>query len=283
VGSNAEGSVQSRATAAVLDAVRPFLGGPEPAGDGWRFGFGEHLESNWGAVYGGALAAGVLAVARAAAPDHSPRSLHLQIVRSVPRGGARATAHVRHAGRTVATVQVELFDERDKLAVVALVTLVTPGAVAADHHDTTAPALEVEHFPLDLDAWAAPVTDRLDMRGTGFWVDTMPASIDGTRATGLSMTVPWERLDIAGPEAACLAADAAIGGPLTQAFGFDGVAGPNADLTLRFTTAPTSRRISGIATMLSMQHGTATVAIEVRGDDQQLAHGLATSLLLPPS
>ncbi len=118
------------------------------------------------------------------------------------------------------------------------------------------------------------------MLATGFWVDNLPPSIDGTRATGLSIRVPWDSLDATGPEAACLVADAAIGGPLTQAFGFDGAAGPNSDLTLRFTTAPTSRRISGIATMVSMQHGTATVSIEVHADDQQLAHGLATSLLL---
>ena len=48
---------------------------------GWRFDFGEHLESNWGAVYGGALAAGAVAVARCAAPGRSPRSAHLRLVR----------------------------------------------------------------------------------------------------------------------------------------------------------------------------------------------------------
>ena len=131
-------SSQQDVTREVLHSVHDFLGGPTPDGDEWCFEFGEHLHSNWGAVYGGALAASTLAVARSAAPDRSPRSLHIQIVRSVPSGIAYATAEVRHAGRTVATVQVEMFDVRRKLAVIALVTMVTPDALAADVHNTTA-------------------------------------------------------------------------------------------------------------------------------------------------
>jgi hypothetical protein len=57
--------------------------------------------------------------------------------------------------------------------------------------------------------------------------------------------------------------------------------GPNADLTLRFSTAPATRVIAAASPMLSVQRGTATVGIEVQGGDRQLAHGLATSLLLP--
>jgi hypothetical protein len=57
--------------------------------------------------------------------------------------------------------------------------------------------------------------------------------------------------------------------------------GPNADLTLRFTTAPATRVVTAAAMMLSVQHGTATIGIEVQAG-AQLAHGLATSLLLPP-
>jgi hypothetical protein len=58
--------------------------------------------------------------------------------------------------------------------------------------------------------------------------------------------------------------------------------GPNPDLTLRFTTAPASRVIHAAGTILSVQHGSATIGIEVQAGDRQLAHGLATSLLLPP-
>ena len=81
---------QREITGVVLEAVQPFLGGPVADGEGWRFEFGEHLHSNWGAVYGGALAAGMLAVGRSLVPERSPRSMHLQILRPVPSG---ASAH----------------------------------------------------------------------------------------------------------------------------------------------------------------------------------------------
>ena len=143
---------QREVAAAVLASVHGFLGGPTPEGDEWCFDFGQHLESNWGAVYGGALAAGTLAIARSVAPDRSPRSLHLQIVRSVPRGRAFATTRMRHTGRTVATVEVDLYDERRKLAATALLTMVTPGALFAQHHLTAAVPFDMTPDPTPQDA-----------------------------------------------------------------------------------------------------------------------------------
>jgi len=70
--------------------------------------------------------------------DHSPRSMHVQIVRSVPSGLAWARAAVRHPGRTVPTVEVDLHDHREKLAAIALFTMVTPDAVAAEFDRTVA-------------------------------------------------------------------------------------------------------------------------------------------------
>jgi Thioesterase-like superfamily len=127
---------QQDVTREVLRAVHDLLGGPTPEDDEWRFDFGEHLFSNWGAVYGEAVTAGMLAVARAATPERSPRSIHVQIVRAVPSGRAFATATVRHPGRTMATVEVDLYDERRKLAAIALLTMVTPDAVAAAYDNT---------------------------------------------------------------------------------------------------------------------------------------------------
>jgi hypothetical protein len=60
------------------------------------------------------------------------------------------------------------------------------------------------------------------------------------------------------------------------------VVGPNADLSLRFTTAPATRVVLTSGTVLSVQHGTATVGIEVQAGEHHLAHGLSTSLLLTP-
>ena len=273
----------------VLASVTEFLGGPHPDGEGWVFAFDEHLESNWGAVYGGALAAGALAVARCAAPDRLPRSLHIQMIRSVPRGPAYATAEVRHAGRTVGTVVVDLHDARRKLAATVLVTMVVPGAVAAQHHDTTAIPFRVATTPFETKTlFLAPVQQSLKMlrEVDGVYhrafADNVRPSVDGTPSPVGTITVPWDGLKYTGPEVSCLAADPMIAAAVLPTLIPREVVGPNPDLSLRFTTAPATRVIQTSGTMLSVQHGTATIAIEVQAGDQLLAHGLGTSLFIPP-
>jgi hypothetical protein len=283
-------SSQQDVTHEVLDSVRGFLGGPKPDGDEWSFDFGSHLFSNWGAVYGGALAAGLLAVARSATPDRSPRSLHIQMVRSVPSGRAFAMATVRHPGRTVATVEVDLYDERRKLAAIALLTMVTPEAVAAEYdRSVAAPPFRATGTRFDepfamRDAGIVAALDinaRFVRRGLLPLAENVRPSVDGSSARYLECAVPWNALDVTGPEAACLAADAIVGAPILQSFIPDQALGPNPDLSLRFTTAPATPVIGAASTLLSVQHGTTTVGLEVQAGDNQLAHGLATSLLLP--
>ncbi len=278
-------SHQDVITRAVLAQVRPFLGGPHPEGEGWCFEFGEHLESNWGAVYGGALAAAALDVARAAAPDRSPRSLHLQMLRPVPRGRATASATMRHHGRTVATIEVEVFDPRGKLAVIGLTTMVTPDALAVEHHHTTVLPLRTTWEPV-VDHHYAPVAAALNMwrpRG-GTAISEMATnarpSFDGRPARCTRVTVPWAEPELTGPEVACLTADPCVGHPLLHSLPPE-LLGPNPDLTLRFTTAPAGPEAIGAGTITSVQHGSVTVAIEVQSGDQRLADCLGTSLLLP--
>jgi hypothetical protein len=280
-------SHQEQVNREVVASVTEFLGGPTLDGAGWAFEFGEHLESNWGAVYAGALAAGMLSVARCTAPEHSPRALHLQLVRSVPRGVGYATAEVRHAGRTVATVEVDLYDARRKLAAVALVTMVTPSAVATDYHDTTATPFQLRTTPFELEI-RAPVQKSLHMLreddGVYFRAhgENVRPNVDGTMSPIGTITVPWDSLECTGPEVACLAADPMVGSAVLGTFVPTEVVGPNPDLSLRFTTAPATRVVQTSGTMLSVQHGTATIALEVQAGTQQLAQGLGTCLLLPP-
>lgn len=283
---------QAKASRRAIAAVQDFLGGPRPEGEGWVFEFGGHLESNWGAVYGGALAAGTLSIARATAPERSPRSLHIQIVRSVPTGKAYAIAEMRHNGRTVGTVEIEVYDARHKLAAIALVTMVTPRAVAAEIHNTDAtPPFHVTSNPQPPEyttlGASAPIIETLNLLATRdgapvmLTADNVRPSVDGSKAFIGDCTVPWDDLDLTGPEAACLAADARIATAVMRSSVPLDVIGPNADLTLRFTTAPATRVIQAAAVMLSIQRGTATVSLELHAGDQQLAHGLATELLLP--
>jgi acyl-coenzyme A thioesterase PaaI-like protein len=281
-------SSQQNVTRAVLDSVHDFLGGPTRDGEEWCFEFGDQLHSNWGdVVHGGAVAAGMLAVARAAAPERSPRSMHVQIVRSMPSGPAWATAAVRHPGRTVATVEVDLYDQRRKLAAIALMTMVTPDAVAAEYdHAAAAPPFRAIEVPLPPvpESRIAPITATLQMatRGedVGLKAKNVRPSVDGSVAGLLECVVPWDDLEPTGPEAACLLADAAVGLAFMDSYIPLEHVGPNADLTLRFSTAPATRVIAASSTMLSVQRGTATVGVEVQAGDNQLAHGLATSLLL---
>jgi acyl-coenzyme A thioesterase PaaI-like protein len=272
-------------TGEVLRCVQDFLGGPKATVDGWSFEFGEYLESFWGAVYGGAVAAGMLVVARAAAPDRSPRAMHVQLVRSVPRGTARATAAVRHSGRTVATVEVNLYDARNKLAAIALVTMVTPDAVATQYANMTTTPFEVTTVPLETQPAPSPFHKPLKMLREIDGVihraydATRSPCVDGTMPTLSTLSAPWESLDLTGPEVACLAADAVVGAPVLYSFIPADALGPNPDLSLRFTTAPATRPVQTAGTLLSVQHGTATIGIEVQAGDQLLAHGLATALL----
>lgn len=280
---------QVEASRAAIEAVTEFLGGPRVDGGGWVFDLGEHLESNWGAVYGGATSAALVAVARAAAPDRSPRSLHVQLLRSVPRGLARASAEVLHAGRIVAAVQVELRDQADKLAVVGLVTMVTPEALAAELHDTSTEPFHRKVRPAQLMAgFTAPIQQTLDMlsdlQDDGSFVasfaDNRPPCLDGTPPPVGHITLPWGDLEHTGPEAACLSADAMTAPPILYSYIPNDVIGPNVDLSLRFTTASATREVLSAGTMLSVHSGAVTVGIEVQAGDSQLARGLATSLLL---
>ena len=277
---------QAAQNAAAVAAVCPFLGGPSPTEGGWSFRFEEYLESNWGAVYGGAVAAAAVSVARCAAPDRSLRGLHLQFVRTLPRGDVFATAEVRHSGRAVTTVEVVVYDQRRKVAAIALVTMVNPDAIATEHDNAAATPFAFRTTPCEptLDA---PIVDTLSLvrEENGAPVlalgENLRANVDGTPSPIITIEVPWDEVALTGPEIACLAADPCVGCSILNSSIGEEALGPNVDITLRFTTAPATRIVSASGTVLSVQTGTATVGIEVQADDRQLAQALSTALLRP--
>jgi acyl-coenzyme A thioesterase PaaI-like protein len=217
--------------------------------------------------------------------------MHIQMVRAVSSGTAWATATVRHPGRTVATVEVDLYGAGRKLAAIALLTMVAPKAVADsyDRADARPPFRLVESPLIEANllsgAMSAPIVAALQMGGMKrsggiLGANNVRSSVDGSMAIVVECVVPWENLEFTGPEAACLLADTAVAMPVTHSYIPAQDVGPNPDLTLRFTTASATRTIIAASSMLSVQRGTTIVGIEVQAGDKQLAHGLATSLLL---
>ena len=283
-------------TAAVLAAVSGFLGGPSPDGDEWYFDFGEHLESNWGAVYGGAIAAGTLAVARSVAPDRSPRSLHLQIVRSVPRGPClrhhQGSPHGPHC--------------RDRRGRPLRRTTKAGGhrpphdghTGCAGRPNTTSPrpspSRRLTLRPAASDFGVECPNHRVTQHGAATrmvrWPispsDNMRPSVDGlAHRPFASAPSRGDDLEVTGPESACLVADASVGAPSGQL-----------DPPIRTTSArtPISLCASRQHQQLARHHrcrerssrcstASTSIGIEVQAGDHQLAHGLATSLLLPPA
>ncbi len=64
------------------------------------------------------------------------------------------------------------------------------------------------------------------------------------------ITVPWDDLELTGPEVACLAADLVVGAAVLKSGVPVEAFGPNADLSLRFTTAPAVRATETSGTVL---------------------------------
>ena len=189
----------------------------------------------------------------------------------------------------MATLQVNLRDHRDKLAVVGLVTMVTPEALVAELDDTSVEPFRRQERTVQLTAgFTAPVQRSLqmlsDLQDDGSFVatfaDNRPRCIDGTPPPVGHITVPWDDLEHTGPEAACLGADAMTAPPILYSYIPNEVIGPNVDLSLRFTTARATREVLTAGTMLSVHRGAATVGIEVQAGESELARGLAVSLLL---
>jgi acyl-coenzyme A thioesterase PaaI-like protein len=194
------------------------------------------------------------------------------------------TAELRHLGRTSATVEVDFYDQRGKLAAVALVTMIAPTSVEATLHDTSTVPQVIGSRPADPESAErlAPIGHALHtFRPDLYFVENGANGIGGHPPYVLFAVLPWDDLEHTGPEAACLIADMANGVPIYAQYRDANIAYPNTDLSLRFTTAPATREIAATGTLVSLQHGTATTAVQVRGGDQQLAHGLSASLLIP--
>lgn len=248
--------------------------GIRPHDDGGaKLAFPRELHGAFGGAFGGLLAAGIVSVARRAAPGREPAGIDCRFVRGLRAGDATATCEVVNAGRSLTLVRVELHDERGKLATSATVSLVEPGAL----------------HPLDVSG--PPVAEPAEWRS---W--TMPAGVDipiirtlapkmaplGDGAIATLVRIPWDDADgIYSAEAACVAADFCVGPPVGLACEGTWLPHPNPDCVVRFVPhRAVGTDVMGVGRVTRMVGGLAVVDVEVSSRGVAFAAGVCTSMVL---
>lgn len=258
----------------VFATVHEALGAARVDDQNWHFDLGGHLNSVWGGVHGGAVAAATLVAARGAAESRSPMSLDIRLLRYVLAGPAQAASRVVHRGRTLTTVQVELTDEGARTTAVALATFVERSALATDI------AREPEARSLAGDVNRSD-DEHLTKSGIVQLLDVDETYVPGGHGWDATpITVPWEvRLDT-GPEAVCMAADLVQGGAAYRAVEGHGLATPNVDLSLRFTGADPDETLVGYAQALGWGAGALAVQTVTWSGKRALGHSLSSCVLM---
>ena len=258
-----------------MAGARDFLHG-EPLDDGtWRFVVGRERHGAFGGAFGGLLAACCVHVARGVAPGKVAVSADARFVRGLPAGEARAVPTVIHDGRTLTTLAVDVYDERDRIATRATVGLAAADLLAGVDHDggsREAPdSVAWEHGVPWADSAGvdAPLVATFQPRAVG----------RGPLGIATALPVPWDD-PAAFAEAACLAADISVGPPVAGAFPGRPTPAPNPDLSLRFTGRPVGGEVVGWARLEGIHHGLATTRIEVHSGTDLVAVGVSCSLIL---
>ncbi len=244
----------------------------QPGGEGrFRFHIPRELHGAFGGAFGGVVCAATIVAARAAAPGRIPNALDTRFVRGLVAGDAFATATVIHAGRSLANVSVDLTDEAGKLCARSTISFVERSALAEFDHDTLAPGDWIRHDEADPWPPVAPIVTALDSRIVG----------QDERGIATAIVVPWNVSAETSAEAACMAADLAVGPPLGANVP-RGIGTPNPDISLRFCGDVTTPTITGLGRMTRASGGVAAVTLEVWSGDALVCNGISTALLLPP-
>ena len=236
----------------------------------WRFHIPETLHGAFGGAFGGFLAACCAHTARSVAEGRVVNALDCRFVRGLRRPDATTTATVLHHGRSLTNVSVDLVDEDEKLCTRATISLVDRGLL----HTLERPGPPSGEWKAhaDADKWppVAPIVSAIDSR--------FVASQE--REFAVAVIVPWEGSDHSA-EAACLAADMAVGAPAGYAAGREKASTPNPDLSLRFVGDVTTKEVVGVGRLDRAANGVAAISLEVWSDRQLVATGISTALLLP--
>ncbi len=257
-----------------------FLGGAREGDGSFRFALGGELHGAFGGANGGVLGAVCVATARSLAPGREPAALDVHFIRGLRAGVARAVPTLLHAGRTLAWVSLDVFDERGGLCTRATISLVEPAALHPLDAEGEAgvPQGWVSHD--DGKPWARPAFGvRVPL------IETFDPRVVGRDERGIatSTRVLWDEPGTCA-EAACIAADISVGPPVGGATSGRAIPIPNPDLSLRFNArAELPRTLVSAARLERIQSGLALTRIEVRAGDALVATGVSCTTLLAGS
>ncbi len=246
----------------------------EPAGEGaWRYRIGRELHGAFGGAFGGFLAAACVHTARSVSPGRVPNALDCRFVRGLREPGATVTATVLHSGRSLSNISLDLTDDDGKLCTRALVSLVESEALAAYEDPGPAPGDWKAHEEATPWPAVAPIVTAIDMRIVGR---------DDAHGIATAGRIPWDGND-SPTEAACIAADLAVGPPVGGALASEKILTPNPDLAMRFAGQVTTPIVIGTGKLERATNGVAAVRVGVWSGGQLVALGMASHLLLPQS
>jgi acyl-coenzyme A thioesterase PaaI-like protein len=228
------------------------------------------LHGAFGGAFGGMLAAACLQAARSVAPGRRPTALDCRFVRGLREPDAVATVTVLHEGRSLSNVSVDLVDADGRLCTRAMVSLVDAGVLHPLDRPGPKPGDWKPHAAATKWPAVAPIVEAIDSRFVG----------EEGRTYAIAVLVPWDE-EGHSAEAACVAADMAVGAPASSAVGHEKASSPNPDLSLRFFGDVTTKDVIGVGRLERAVNGVAAIGLEAWSDGQLVATGISTALLLP--
>ncbi len=260
-----------------MSQFRELFQGDQTSDTEWTFQLAEKFNGAFGGTNGGVLSAISVFVARTTS-GHSPASVDSRFIRGFRPGRARVRLDTVSQGRTLCVMQVAVIDDDDRLCTQSSVTLVEPGALVAELHQSNADRQPDGLIPWeDGKRWQQP-------RGPMVipLIDTFePIALggrDGEIITGSRVLFDDARLCA---EAACIAADLSVGPPVARAVK-GAAATPNPDLALRFcaSSAPGERLVAACK-LVAIDAGLAATRIGVWNAAELVAIGASTTTCLP--
>lgn len=260
----------SSSTLTAVPTFEDVVGADHTHNSGWRFHIPETFHGAFGGVFGGLLAAACVHVARAETPQRVVNALDCRFVRGLRRPDATASATILHQGRSLTNVSVDLLDSDGKLCTRATVSLVDRRSLHPLERERARPGVWKSHAEATKWPAVAPIVTAIDSRFVG----------EDERSYATAVIVPWDELDHSA-EAACLAADMAVGAPAGSAIAGEKASSPNPDLSMRFVGDVTTKDVVGVGTLERAANGVAAIGLQAWSDRRLVATGISSALLLP--